>query len=182
MVSGVLLFSGVLVRLLWGSVYLKRRWSLGEAIFMVAMHVLPWGLVMAKGRAKTDSRIRAIQWSFASMVGLAASAVIGMSGSAVYAQMMAISSVGFLVVSVYAWARSKHPESDRLPVVMMTLVFAVHLWLAHFFAELKLVDGASLLGAWFAIVLYGPASARSPKWPRLALGTAFLAMMVAGRT
>jgi hypothetical protein len=143
--SGI--YAGALVRLLWGSVYLTRQWSAKVAIFTIAGHVAALVFALIQGRSPTGARPFAIRLFLITGASGALFAVIGMSGSAVYAQLAATAGVAIFICSVFAWWQRSGIQSQQFPIGMILLVLGYHLWLAHFFAELTLVNGALLLGA-----------------------------------
>lgn len=174
-----LLFGLILLRLLWGSVYLTRRWSLLVAAGMVGSHAIPWAVFVAWARRPATTRVRGMEWFGATSVMMAASAVIGMSGSAVYAQLAALAGLGFVIAGLFLGLPNGRTSVDRFPMEMVSVVMASHLWLAHFFAELRLVDGLLLWCALGAVGWYGQAAERHPKRAWLSIMAGLMLALVA---
>lgn len=161
-------YAGTLLRLLWGSVYLTRRWSMQEAIATISAQVVVLLCIMLVSRPPVNNRVRAGRYALILVASGAACGVIGMSGSAVFAQLLATAAVSLLLCSLVAWWERKAESSNEWPIGMILFVVAVHFWLGHYFAELSILDGSLLRGAIAAGALFGVGGdGISPRWNRI---------------
>lgn len=158
------IYAGALLRLLWGSVYFTREWSVAVAGGIVAGHVLVLLSIAALDRQTVRPRIQAMRLSLMTLAIAAASVVIGMSGSAVYAQLTLTAVASLCVCSWFAWRQPPAAERQFIPMGMILLVVGYQLWLSHFFAELKLVDGGLLMASLAASSMYGWGSDSRATW------------------
>lgn len=158
------IYSATLVRLLWGSVYLTRRWSPGVAVGMVAAHVVALLVILIASQPPSSPQFGAWRFLWITLAASAACGVIGMSGSAVYAQWLATGVASLLLCTVFRWRHRSGGIVEEWPVGMILLVVGIHLWLAHFYAELSLLDGALLLGSIAAGAVYGAGGESRSIW------------------
>lgn len=161
-------YAGTLLRLLWGSVYLTRRWSLLEAIVTISVQVVVLLSIQLMSRQPTSNRVQAWRYVLILVASGAACGVIGMSGSAVFAQLLLTAVVSLLLCTVLAWWERTSEQKVEWPIGVILFVVAVHLWLGHYFAELSVLDSSLLLGAVAAGALYGAGGdSVSPWWNRV---------------
>jgi hypothetical protein len=158
------IYSGTLLRLLWGSVYLTRRWSTLEAIATIAVHAIVLVAIQGMSRQPSNNRVRAWRFVLISVAGGAACGVIGMSGSAVYAQLLATGIACLLLCTVLAWWERASDQKIEWPIGMILFVVGTHLWLGHYYAELSLLDSSLLIGAMAAGSLFGACGVSLPAW------------------
>ncbi len=158
------LLVGTLVRLLWGSIYFKREWSTNTAIINISASVLPWVVIILMNSGVVSGVVFRWRSLLIGLSVLGSSLVIGMSGSAVYAMHTMMASLAILVVTLLlAWRSSSGDARLFLPIGMMSLVSASQLWLAHFFAELTLMNLGLLLASFFFAGVVGWSGKRP--WP-----------------
>ena len=158
------IYAGTLLRLLWGSVYLTRRWSTLEAVATIAVHAIALVAIQGMSRQPPNNRVRAWRFALISVAAGAACGVIGMSGSAVYAQLLATGIASLLLCTVLAWRERASDQRREWPIGMILFVVGVHLWLGHYFAELSLLDCSLLIGAVAAGGLFGAGGTALPAW------------------
>ena len=158
------IYAGTLLRLLWGSVYLTRRWSTLEAVATIAAHVIALVVIQGTSRPSANNRVRVWRFALITVAGGAACGVIGMSGSAVYAQLLATGIASLVLCTVLAlWERASDQKREW-PIGMILFVVGTHLWLGHYFAELSLLDSSLLIGAIAAGSLFGAGGVSLPAW------------------
>lgn len=162
-------YAGTLVRLLWGSVYMTRRWSMTETVVTIAVHVAILTFILLASRQPANNRFLAGRFILATITGSAACAVIGMSGSAVYAQLLATAVASLVLITGLVWWQRNSDQPLGWPVGMVLLVVVSHLWLGHYFAELTLLDGALLLGSLGAGAVLGWGGESRSAWFNKAL-------------
>ena len=161
-------YAGTLLRLLWGSVYLTRRWTVLEAIVTIAIQVVGLLVILLVSRLPGNGRV--LGWRYAAILiaSGAACGVIGMSGSAVFAQLLSTAVVSLLLCSILAWWERASEPAREWPIGMILLVISMHIWLGHYFAELSVLDGCLLQGAVAAGALFGAGGdSRSLWWNRV---------------
>lgn len=148
-------YAGTLLRLLWGSVYLTRRWSVLETIVTISVQVVVLLSILFVSRSPGNTRVLGWRYALILVASGAACGVIGMSGSAVFAQLLSTAAVSLFLCSIVAWWKRTSEPTGEWPIGMILFVIAVHLWLGHYFAELSVIDGSLLLGAIAAGALFG---------------------------
>ncbi len=185
------LLAAALTRLLWGSVYLTRQWSTTEAIITISAEALMLTAAIVPGLRRVPAAAAPGQFFLWTVIGVSSSLVIGMSGSAVYSQMAMFTCLIPLTCGLFTWWTRHSQSATHLPAGFIVASLGLHLWLAHYFAELTRLNEflliAALVGAgWYGFLSHQSTVNVNARWlRRLAAASSLLfavtALVLAGK-